>query len=147
MSVDLPAPLSPTRAVTLPGYTESETPLRTLTGPKLFLTSDSSMMGEFMPGSLMSCEPCRSGSLRSTRRLRAGSLGPDAELCSTTSLLDAVLGARGGDLCRADVGRLSVSGRDDRLDLVRRDQDRRCGDERLSVQLGRCRRLLPLEEL
>src|SRR5690606_18267612 len=48
ISVDLPAPLSPTSAVTLPGYTFSDTPLSTLTGPKLFLTSLSSIIGTSM---------------------------------------------------------------------------------------------------
>src|SRR5262245_14269578 len=45
MSVDLPAPLSPTRAVTLPGRTTRSTPLRTLTGPKDFLMPTSWMIG------------------------------------------------------------------------------------------------------
>src|SRR4051812_11201163 len=37
MRVVLPAPLSPTRAVTLPGVTSKETFCRTCTGPKLLL--------------------------------------------------------------------------------------------------------------
>ena len=45
IKVDLPAPLSPTRAVTWPAYAEKSTPLRTSTGPKLFLTPVNSMTG------------------------------------------------------------------------------------------------------
>src|SRR5690242_8583228 len=36
MSVDLPAPLSPTSAVTCPAQASRSTPLRTCTAPKLF---------------------------------------------------------------------------------------------------------------
>src|SRR5882757_6627696 len=44
-SVDLPAPLSPTNAVTSPGYTLKSTSCRTCTTPKLLLTPLSSRMG------------------------------------------------------------------------------------------------------
>src|SRR6478735_2486450 len=43
MRVDFPAPLSPTRADTLPGWTLIVTPLRTSTGPKLLRMSSSSI--------------------------------------------------------------------------------------------------------
>src|SRR6187402_2782414 len=43
MRVDFPAPLSPTRADTLPGWTAMVTPLRTSTGPKLLRMSSSSI--------------------------------------------------------------------------------------------------------
>src|SRR3954471_19219945 len=43
--VDLPAPLSPTRAVTSPGYTTSPTSWRTWTGPKLLSIPRSSRRG------------------------------------------------------------------------------------------------------
>src|SRR6476660_8083843 len=43
--VDLPAPLSPTSAVTSPGYTWKSTSCRTCTTPKLLLTPRSSRMG------------------------------------------------------------------------------------------------------
>ena len=49
MSVDLPAPLSPTRAVTLPGYALRLTPLSTLTGPKALTIPVNSMIGTSMP--------------------------------------------------------------------------------------------------
>src|ERR1700753_2774723 len=41
--VDLPAPLSPTSALTRPGWTWRSTPLSTSTGPKLLRMSRSSM--------------------------------------------------------------------------------------------------------
>src|SRR3954453_18572999 len=44
-SVDFPAPLSPTSAVTFPAPAWKSTPLRTSTGPKLFLMSRSSRIG------------------------------------------------------------------------------------------------------
>src|SRR3954451_768306 len=44
-SVDLPAPLSPTSAVTCPAYAEKSTPFRTWTGPKLLLMCRISRMG------------------------------------------------------------------------------------------------------
>src|SRR5882757_9024129 len=44
-SVDLPAPLSPTNAVTSPGYTWKSTSCKTCTTPKLLLTPLSSRMG------------------------------------------------------------------------------------------------------
>ena len=43
--VDLPAPLSPTRAVTSPARTEKFTSFNTSTGPKLFLTLFNSITG------------------------------------------------------------------------------------------------------
>src|SRR3954451_6502816 len=45
MRVDLPAPLSPTSAVTLPAYACMSTPLSTSTGPKLLRMSRISMIG------------------------------------------------------------------------------------------------------
>src|SRR5258708_28193518 len=47
-SVDLPAPLSPTNAVTSPGYTWKSTSCRTCATPKLLLTPWSSRMGSRM---------------------------------------------------------------------------------------------------
>src|SRR4051794_33064877 len=44
-SVDLPAPLSPTSAVTSPGYTERLTSRRTCTGPKLLSIPRTSKRG------------------------------------------------------------------------------------------------------
>src|SRR3954465_4909935 len=44
-SVDLPAPLSPTSAVTSPGKTESPTSCRTWTGPKLLSIPRNSRRG------------------------------------------------------------------------------------------------------
>src|SRR5262245_54194781 len=46
ISVDLPAPLSPTRAITSPSRTSKSTPLRASTEPKCFDTSRSSSVGE-----------------------------------------------------------------------------------------------------
>src|SRR5690606_9044988 len=48
MKVDLPAPLSPKRQWHSPGMTETETPLRAMTGPKLLVMSISSIRGVFM---------------------------------------------------------------------------------------------------
>src|SRR5689334_7502081 len=50
-SVDLPAPLSPTSAVTSPGYTAKSTSRRTCTMPKLLLTLRSSRMGSVIGAS------------------------------------------------------------------------------------------------
>src|SRR4051794_12361932 len=51
--VDLPAPLSPTSAVTSPGYTARSTSRRTWTGPKLLLTPRISRIGSGTRTSLL----------------------------------------------------------------------------------------------
>ena len=45
ISVDLPAPLSPTRATTSPGWTSRSTSLSASTGPKLFVKPFSARRG------------------------------------------------------------------------------------------------------
>src|SRR4051812_1802915 len=44
-NVDLPAPLSPTRAVTSPGYTAKSTSWRTWTAPKLLFSPSTRRIG------------------------------------------------------------------------------------------------------
>src|SRR6187431_1415070 len=125
MRVDLPAPLSPTSAVTLPGYTLRSTPLRTLTGPKDFFTPTSWMIGSDI--SL----PCAVVHERG-----ATALGRGAPL-RRKLLRHSVLGALGLDIGRADVGVGGVTGGDDLLDLVGSDELRRDLDVRRAVlELG-----------
>src|SRR3954452_11202121 len=91
ISVDLPAPLSPTRATTSPASTSKSTPVRASTAPKRLLTPRAS-------------------------RSRFGTAGPLLMCCLL--LLDAVL--RAGRLVRggADLGHGVVLVLDDRvLDL------------------------------
>src|SRR6478609_2043770 len=52
ISVDLPAPLSPTSALTMPAWILRFTPLSTSTGPKLLRTSRNSMRTVMSPFSL-----------------------------------------------------------------------------------------------
>ena len=49
IKVDLPAPLSPTSAVTFPGSTAKSTPFKTSTAPKDFSTPSNSITGNGAP--------------------------------------------------------------------------------------------------
>src|SRR5436305_7321068 len=69
-SVDLPAPLSPTRAVTSPAYTVKSTSRRTCTAPKLLLIPCSSNSGVVMDSSGIGgrCPGTRGRGRRDTER-------------------------------------------------------------------------------
>ena len=54
---DLPAPLSPTSAVTCPEGTEKSMPVRARTAPKLLLTFRSSSSGAVPPSGLCTTTP------------------------------------------------------------------------------------------
>src|SRR5919107_4977986 len=117
--VDLPAPLSPTRATTSPAPTSKSTSVSARTAPKLLLTPFSSSRGSFGPAAC-----CVVASVTSLLPLRRG------PLCSlshffASSLLDAVLLASGRELALADLTGLPEAVLDNRvLDVVRRDSDR-----------------------
>src|SRR6478735_5976624 len=99
MSVDLPAPLSPTSAVTLPGYTRRSTPFRTVTGPNDFFTPTSSMIGSDMLASLrfmVLAVRTRGATSAKTRRPSVGGRLLYAELRALILEADAL------DLARAD---------------------------------------------
>src|SRR5689334_2869226 len=107
-SVDLPAPLSPTSAVTSPARTVKSTPCSTCTGPKCLSTPRS----------------CRIGSDTTTPPGRRGCAAGVAGRASAgvVGLLDAELpagGLRGRD---AHLGGLDLALVDHRLDVVLGDQ-------------------------
>src|SRR4051812_745457 len=113
--VDLPAPLSPTRAATSPAPTSKSTSVSARTAPKLLLTPFSSSRGCFDPTAC--CVAV--ASVTSLLPLRCG------PLCSlSTSLLHAVLLARRLERARADLARLPEAVLDDGvLDVVSGDRD------------------------
>src|SRR3954452_13031219 len=119
MSVDLPAPLSPTSATTSPAWTSKSTSVRASTAPNRFVTPFTSRSG------------------------RSGAAVAEAvvTLPFLRLLLDPVLLARGGECAGADVGGLPIAVLDDRvLDLGRchrRDGELQGRDVRLAVVLGR----------
>src|SRR4051794_10561429 len=133
--VDLPAPLSPTRATTSPAPTSKSTSVSARTAPKLLLTPFSSSRGVFGPAagcvavtSVTSLLPLRRGPLRSLSHFRDGRrdyFGVAAERPCADHLhwlLQAGLLAPcrvrlGADLCRRvqtvlDHGALYLVGRD-----------------------------------
>src|SRR5262245_41287099 len=100
ISVDLPAPLSPTSALTFPGWTSMSTPLSTSTGPKLLRMSRSSMRA------VMDVSPPPGpATWRWAREVRAPIIHVSRALC----LLDAGLLAGGLDVAGAHVGDLGVA--------------------------------------
>src|SRR5256885_10374710 len=112
-SVDFPAPLSPTRAMTSPVRTSKSTPRRACTAPKRLCTPRSSSSGCSLtsPGPLL----CRFG--------RRGAAG--APLRSSRGLLDPRRGAVLRVLALADVARLQEAVLDDGvLDVGLGDRDR-----------------------
>ena len=64
ISVDLPAPLSPTRAMTSPGETWKSTSKRAWTAPKLFETPRSSRTGVSVTLSSLLLRECGPGARR-----------------------------------------------------------------------------------
>src|SRR3954453_4143079 len=131
MRVDFPAPLSPTRAVTLPAKTCMFTPLSTSTGPKLFRMLTRSMMGTSTsaPYSQGSDSPraARSGSAADTRN---GGRAPIFRRTTTARNrcllrgLDARLVAGGLRVTGADVRVLGGTLVEGLLHVVLRDDDR-----------------------
>src|SRR4051794_26612912 len=100
ISVDLPAPLSPTSATTSPAWTSKSTPVSASTAPNRLVTPFTSRSG-------------------------LSGVAVAAVVTSRSSLLlDSVLGARGLVGRRADVRHLPEAvGDDRRLDLVGRHGD------------------------
>src|SRR3954452_5191239 len=136
--VDLPAPLSPTSAVTLPASTLMFTPLSTSTGPKLLRMSRSSMIGTATGRS----SPVHRGlPVRQRLLVVAGTGRVDADRVARDRrppgcpvvLLDALLRAERRDVALADVGDVGVPVVEDLLHVVGGDDDRRLGDERRAV--------------
>src|SRR5688572_17717860 len=129
--VDLPAPLSPTRATTSPASTLNSMSLRACTAPKRLDTPviDNTGVGEVV---VMLCSLLRQGG--------AGSAGGPGSA-------EAGLGAGVGVLRGADVGHLVEVVRDDRvLDVVHRDDDRVEQRGRDALFVGGCRRVLAVGE-
>src|SRR5690606_17754145 len=152
MRVDLPAPLSPTSAVTLPAYALRLTPFSTLTGPKLFTMPESSMRGASIgpPPFWDDAVPCvmfpLGGSVvgKGPRAVDAiPARGPSSQV-----LLDAVLLAGGSDVTGAQLRCAGVAVVDHRLHLFRSHEHRSDRDVRGAVVerlVGR--RLLTVQQL
>src|SRR4051794_23341470 len=143
----LPAPLSPTSAVTLPGLTSRSTPRSTCTAPKLFWIPRRLSNG-VVDAAGVGCSGASTDTGISSSRWMArawvplegdvkGARGPvpvrtDPRAVSLPAascrprrrLLDAVLGAGLGDRAGADVCSRRVAVADNRLDLVGRDPHR-----------------------
>src|SRR4051794_40628548 len=103
-SVDLPAPLSPTRATTSPARTAKSTPWSACTGPKRLLTPSSERIGAPL----------------------SGLIAVSARVASSRSrLLDPGRRAGALELPLAEVGGLDVAALHDALDVVLQDRDRR----------------------
>src|SRR3954451_21174737 len=151
-SVDLPAPLSPTRAVTWPASARKSTPLSTSTGPKLLLMPRISRMGtSAMVGTLLREGPrtVRGGSGGSgwfggwglvlgrgdRRRVMRTAATPGMVRRVRPVLLDAGLRAEGGVLAGAHalLGRVLVVDRLGHVGLGDRD---RGGEDGRDLLLG-----------
>src|SRR5882762_5470684 len=118
-SVDLPAPLSPTSAVTSPGRMARSTSWSTCTGPKLLFIALSSRIG-FVTG-----PPYRHFSLTHHSGWPGHPEYPrEPRPSSVPVLLDPELVARRLGLAHADVRGLHAALVHDLLDLVLGDQDR-----------------------
>src|SRR3954451_25356280 len=141
-SVDFPAPLSPTSAVTFPACAWKSTPLRTSTGPKLFLMSRSSRMG----WSLMSRHApsagirTRDGNQGWDRNEvggdgRRGAIGGHPRFVWRDRLVHARVGALGGVLALAHAGLRRVLVVDRKRHVGLGDGDRR-GEDRGDLLLG-----------
>src|SRR3954452_21779256 len=125
--VDLPAPLSPTRATTSPGPTSKSTSVSARTAPKLLLTPFSSSRGVFGPAA--GCVAV--ASVTCLLQLRRGPLAH-----SLTFLLQAGLLARCGVGLRADlIDRVQAVLDHGVLDLVGRHRDGR-QDDRVDLLLA-----------
>src|ERR1700710_2794922 len=110
MRVDLPAPLSPTRAMTSPDETWKSTSNRAWTAPKLFETPFSSKMGVSV--TLSNPPPGSRG------RWGGGAAAPPSPSC----LADARLRAQRGVLADADLTGLQEAVVEDHLDVVLGDR-------------------------
>src|SRR3954449_7113865 len=140
ISVDLPAPLSPTSALTLPGWTSMSTPLSTSTGPKLLRMSRSSMRAVMDVLLLLLSRRHDDGRARCARAHHHCSNG----FC----LVDAGLRAGGLDVAGAHVGDLGVAVVEHLLHVLRGHDGGRLGDERRPVRgLLVDGRLLALQQL
>src|SRR3954471_5485129 len=121
MRVDLPAPLSPTRAMTSPRETWKSTSYRACTAPKLFETPFSSKMGVSVtlstppPGPVDGGGPPAGGP---GRRRGAAEAAPRSPSC----LADARLRAQRGVLADADLTGLQEAVVEDHLDVVLGDR-------------------------
>src|SRR3954466_2242070 len=138
IGVSLPAPLSPTSALTLPGWTSMSTPLSTSTGPKLLRMSRSSMRAVMDVLLLLS------------RGMTMGARGRRAHHhCSNGfCLVDAGLLAGGLDVAGAHVGDLRVAVVEHLLHVLLGHDGGRLGDERRPVGgLLVDARLLALQQL
>src|SRR3954454_2826031 len=127
MRVDLPAPLSPTRATTSPAPTSKSTSVSARTAPKLLLTPFSSSRGVFDPAA--GCVAVASVTSLLPRRR-----GPHCSLSyftTTSALLEADLLARGRICRRADLlDRVEAVLNNRRLDVGLCHGDRRQDDRR-----------------
>src|SRR6201991_2730800 len=112
--VVLPAPLSPTNAVTSPGWIARSTSCRTCTGPKVLFTALSSKIG-LVTASSLSIPPCPP-----VRRLGHPEIDPGRPVRS----LDAELVASGLGVRHTDLGCLHPAGIHHMLDVLLGDQDR-----------------------
>src|SRR4051812_4685374 len=121
-NVDLPAPLSPTSAVTSPGYTARETSRRTCTGPKLLLIPRTSSRGVAVTVFLSQ------GRGRWWRRAARSPPPPG-------SLLDAGLGALGRVVAGAQLSCRDEAVVEDDLHVVLGDRNR-VEQDRWDVLLG-----------
>src|SRR5215475_12002943 len=127
-SVDLPAPLSPTRAVTSPARAVKSTLRRTCTGPKLLSSPRSSSRGV----ALTSWCSCRTGVAGRPVGLPAPVPAPRVDATpgralvpvSMDVLADSGGGALGGVVAGAQVGLGDVPVSHDVLDVVLVDRDR-----------------------
>src|SRR5437764_851405 len=99
--VDLPAPLSPTSAVTSPARTSKSTSWRTWTGPKLLFRPLISRMGSLMDGLSPGWGPGRDAPSGCASR-------PGCSWGTTGGSGDAERAALGGEFATADLGRLPV---------------------------------------
>src|SRR3954467_5007525 len=137
--VDLPAPLSPTSAVTSPGYTSKSTSCRTWTGPKLLLSRRAVRIGSVTVPPL----PGRSRFGAGWSGRRRGRPGRDPAAHAQTSTLRAglLLGGQiraGGLDALADLSLRQGTGVDHVGD-IRLGDDLRRQEQRLDLVVGRLR--------
>src|SRR6266702_6003883 len=112
--VDLPAPLSPTSAVTSPAGAVKSTSCRTWTAPKLLLSPEICSSGSLIE--LCPFWPDRSPTW--LRRLPPPGLTDRAGYLSVS--VDPELGAHRGHITRAQIARRHIPLIHDRLDLIPR---------------------------
>src|SRR6266545_817958 len=145
-SVDLPAPLSPTSAITSPRLDSKSTDLSTLTGPKLLSMPRIRRITSSGIGQLLHCQIVR---LSAALQLTASGRPPHAadDRPPTVELLDAGRRALGDVGAGARTGLRGVAVVDRIRDVVLRDRDRRGQDRRhLATGLGVLDRLRGLRD-